>query len=77
MIKIRLKRYGKKNRPTYRIVLIDSKKPRDGKTIEELGHYDPLLKQAHFNFDQIMKRVDQGAHLSSRVSYILKQFAYK
>nr|NP_045128.1 ribosomal protein S16 [Cyanidium caldarium]Q9TLY9.1 RecName: Full=Small ribosomal subunit protein bS16c; AltName: Full=30S ribosomal protein S16, chloroplastic [Cyanidium caldarium]AAF12966.1 unknown [Cyanidium caldarium]WDB00252.1 ribosomal protein S16 [Cyanidium caldarium] len=75
MIKIRLKRYGKKNRPTYRIVLIESQKPRDSKTIEELGHYDPLLKQANFKFDEIMKRVGQGARLTSRVRYILKQFS--
>nr|UNJ15533.1 ribosomal protein S16 [Cyanidiaceae sp.] len=75
MIKIRLKRYGKKNQPTYRIVLINSKEPRDGKTLEELGHYDPLLKQANFKIDQIMKRIHQGAQLTPRVNYIIKRFA--
>lgn len=42
MVKIRLKRFGTKKRPTYRIVVQDSRKPRDGTTIEEIGTYNPI-----------------------------------
>jgi len=42
MVKIRLRRTGAKNRPSYRIVVVDSRAPRDGRFIEVIGHYDPL-----------------------------------
>ena len=45
MIKLRLKRYGRKQQPCYRIVAMDSRVKRDGKAIEELGFYNPLTKK--------------------------------
>ncbi len=44
MVKIRLKRMGRRHRPFYRISAIESRNPRDGRTLEDLGHYDPVCK---------------------------------
>ncbi len=44
-VHIRLMRFGKKKQPSYRVVVVDSKKPRDGAYIEALGYYNPLLKE--------------------------------
>ena len=50
MVKIRLKRLGAKKRPCYRIVVQDSRKPRDGTTIEEIGTYQPVTQQGENQF---------------------------
>ena len=49
MLKIRLKRAGRKGKPFYRIVLMESLSKRDGKAIEELGYYDPIKKVIEFD----------------------------
>ena len=51
MLKIRLARHGRKGRPFYRVVVQDSRKPRDGRFVENLGHYDPLTEPATFAID--------------------------
>ena len=51
MVKIRLKRQGAKKAPYYRVVVADSRSPRDGRNIEELGTYDPMAKPAVINID--------------------------
>jgi len=51
-VRIRLKRFGSKKRPYYRIVVMDNRSPRDGKTIDELGYYHPIEaedRQIHFD----------------------------
>ena len=48
--KIRLKRIGRRNRPFYRLIIIDSRKRRDGLAIEQVGWYDPLKKDKDSNF---------------------------
>ena len=72
MIKIRLKRYGRKGQPSYRIVATDSRKRRDGGWIEALGYYNPNTEPATIQFDeerlQYWKSV--GAKLSDRVAKI-------
>ena len=50
-VRIRLKRIGAKNKPAYRIVVADSRSPRDGKCIEELGSYDPRKKGNNYTLD--------------------------
>ncbi len=50
-VRIRLKRIGAKNKPAYRIVVADSRSPRDGKCIEELGSYDPKKKGLNYTLD--------------------------
>ena len=73
---IRLKRFGTKKRPYYRIVVIDNKAPRDGKTIEEVGYYHPIEaedKQIVFNADKVRAWVDKGATVSDTVRGILNR----
>lgn len=50
-VKIRLKRMGKKKRPFYRVVVADSRSPRDGKFIEEIGTYNPVSEPKEFKID--------------------------
>ena len=73
MLKIRLKRLGRKKRPTYRVVLMDIRTKRDGKTIEEFGFYNPLSKELLLNRDRIEIRVKQGAQLTKTVANLLKK----
>ena len=51
MVKIRLKRQGAKKAPFYRVVVADSRSPRDGRNIEEIGTYDPMANPAKINID--------------------------
>ncbi len=51
MVKIRLKRQGAKKAPFYRVVVADSRSPRDGRNIEEIGTYDPMTKPAKIDID--------------------------
>lgn len=67
MVRIRLRRMGLRNRPTYRIVVIDSRKSRDGKYIESLGHYDPRTKQLDLNCDRYQEWLAMGAQPSDTV----------
>lgn len=76
-MKIRLARAGSKKRPFYRIVATDSRMPRDGRFIEKLGTYSPLLPKE--NEDRVRLKVDrinhwlgQGAKPSDRVSRMLE-----
>ena len=73
---IRLKRFGTKKRPYYRIVVIDNRAPRDGKTIEEVGYYHPIEaedKQISFNADKVRSWLDKGAKVSDTVRSILNK----
>ena len=51
MVKIRLKRMGMKKEPFYRIVVTDSRSPRDGRFIEEIGYYNPMVQPAEININ--------------------------
>lgn len=70
MIKIRLKKYGRKGQPCYRIVAMDSRVKRDGRSIEELGFYNPITDQTHLKFQQITNRLNNGAQPSKTVKDI-------
>ena len=56
MIKIRLKKYGRKGQPCFRIVSTSSQMKRDGASIEELGFYNPITDETHLKFQRIKKR---------------------
>ena len=71
MLKIRLKRFGRKKKAVYRIIVIDSKRRRDGKALEEVGFYNPLTKEKKINIERIHNRVGQGAKLSPTVHNIV------
>ena len=74
-VKIRLKRFGTKNRLQWRVVVADAKMPRDGRFIEEIGFYDPLPAQEKFVVKQ--ERLDywtqQGAQVSESVKSLIKR----
>ena len=73
---IRLKRFGTKKRPYYRIVVVDKKAPRDGKTIDEVGYYHPIEaeeKQIVFDAEKIRAWLDKGASVSDTVRSILNK----
>ncbi len=78
-VKIRLARHGAKKRPYYRIVVADSRCPRDGRFIEEVGRYNPLTDPATVTFDQ--EKVDRwlanGAQPTDRVARLLEEAAKK
>jgi len=65
-VKIRLKRMGAKKAPFYRIVVADSRSPRDGRFIEEIGFYDPLKNPAviNINEEKALEWLSKGARLS-------------
>lgn len=76
-VKLRLKRLGRKNHAFYRLSAIDSRSPRDGRVIEELGFYDPTLKDQSKQFvaklDRCRYWLDSGAIPSETVSSLLKK----
>jgi len=76
-MKIRLARGGSKKRPFYRIVAADSRMPRDGRFIEKLGSYNPLLpkdseERVQMNVERVQHWLDQGAQPTDRVSRFLE-----
>ena len=75
MVKIRLKRFGAKKRPYYRVVAIDSRKPRDGRALEYLGTYNPMTEPAEIDLkrERIEHWVAQGAQLSSQMKTLFKR----
>ena len=75
-VKIRLKRFGTKKTPYYRIVVVDSRAPRDGKTIEEVGFYHPIEvedKQIKIEEERIRTWLDKGAKASDTVKRLLNK----
>nr|YP_009122305.1 30S ribosomal protein S16 [Vertebrata lanosa]AJH66063.1 30S ribosomal protein S16 [Vertebrata lanosa] len=73
MLKVRLKKLGRKKKPFYRIILIDSRKKRDGKAIEELGFYNPLNKRAQLQIVKIQKKLREGAIMTQAVKNLFRK----
>ena len=73
-VKIRLRRMGQKKAPYYRIIVADSRSPRDGKCIEEIGTYDPTKDPSVFNVNEELakKWLSNGAQPTETVSKIFK-----
>lgn len=74
-VKIRLKRMGAKKAPFYRVVVADSRYPRDGRFIEEIGTYNPLTEPATINVDveKAQKWIKNGAQPTDIVKKLLKE----
>ena len=72
-VKIRLKRMGSNKKPFYRIVVADSRSPRDGKFIEEIGYYNPVSqpKQVKINDEKAVKWLSNGAQPTGTVKTLL------
>jgi len=73
MLKLRLKRTGRKRSPSYRLVLMENTSRRDGRPIEEVGYYDPLTKNSKFDVDKIKKWLTYGVQPTETVSSLLKK----
>ncbi len=75
MVKIRLRRMGAKKNPYYRVVVADSRSPRDGRFIEELGTYDPLAEPALVKIDLERAKywISNGAQPTDTVKALLKK----
>ena len=73
-VKIRLRRMGQKKAPFYRIIVADSRSPRDGKFIEEIGTYDPTKDPSEFKVDEeaAKKWLNNGAQPTEVVSKIFE-----
>jgi small subunit ribosomal protein S16 len=73
-VRMRLKRMGAKKAPFYRIVVADSRSPRDGKFIEQLGYYDPTKEPMNLKIDEELakKWLSNGAQPSDTVKKLLK-----
>ena len=75
MVKIRLQRQGKKRAPFYHVVVADSRSPRDGKIIEQLGTYDPMTEPATINLDKekVEKWIKNGAKPTDTVKALIEK----
>lgn len=77
MVKIRLTRGGAKKRPFYHIIVTDSRKKRDGRSIERLGYYNPVAqgneKRVELDTDRVQHWVSHGAQLTDKVSALVKE----
>lgn len=75
MVKIRLKRVGAKKAPFYKIVVADSRSPRDGKIIEEIGTYDPMVNPAAIKLDseKVNNWIKKGAQPTDTVRALIKK----
>ncbi len=74
MLMIRLARFGAKKKPTYRVVVIEKDRARDSRSVEVVGHYNPLAKPAavHLKHDRLEHWMKQGAQPSDTVARLLK-----
>ncbi len=74
MVRIRLSRGGRKKHPVFRMVVMDSKAPRESKYIDYIGTYDPILKTGNINVEKAKEWLAKGAQPTERALKILKQF---
>jgi small subunit ribosomal protein S16 len=74
MLKIRLKKLGKKNNSFFRIVLMKSLTNRNGKSIIEFGYYNPITKELKINIELILYYLKNGAYLTKTTRYLLYNY---
>jgi small subunit ribosomal protein S16 len=73
MLKLRLKRTGRKRSPSYRLVIMENTTRRDGRPIEEVGYYDPISKNYKLDSEKIQKWLGYGVKPTKTVSNLLKK----
>jgi small subunit ribosomal protein S16 len=73
MLKLRLKRIGRKRAPSYRLVIMENTTRRDGRPIEEVGYYDPISKKYDFDVNKIQKWLGYGVKPTETVLNLLKK----
>jgi len=81
VVRIRMKSMGRRHRPFFRICAMDARTPRDGRAIEELGHYDPMVRNTEartvLNVNRIRYWLSVGAQPSEKVAALLKRYGVK
>jgi len=77
-VRIRMKRLGRRHRPFYRICAVDARRPRDGRVLEELGTYDPMIAdvdaRALLNGERIQHWLSVGAQPSDKVKVLIEKY---
>ncbi len=77
-VRIRMKKMGRAHRPFYRVCVMDQRSPRDGRVIEEVGHYDPMLPETDARVTLKADRIDHwisiGAQPSDKVAVLIKKY---
>ena len=73
MLKLRLKRVGRKRAPSYRLVVMENTTRRDGRPVEEVGYYDPISKNYKFDSEKIKKWLGYGVKPTETVTNLLKK----
>ena len=76
MLMIRLARFGAKKKPSYRVVVIDKERARDSRSVEVVGHYNPVRQptEVQLDYDRITYWIKSGAQPSDTVARLLKKF---
>ena len=73
MLKLRLKRMGRKKQPTYRLVVMENTSRRNGRPVDQVGYYSPLTKEFHFEIERIRKWLDYGVKPTQTVHDLLRK----
>ena len=77
-VRIRMKKFGRRHRPFFRVCAVDSRRPRDGRVLEELGTYDPMVPDADaraiLNNERIQYWISVGAQPSEKVGVLIKKY---
>lgn len=73
MLKLRLKRTGRKRSPSYRLVIMENTTRRNGRPIDEVGYYNPITKESFFEVEKIEKWLKYGANPTQTVLNLLKK----
>jgi len=74
MLKLRLKRIGRKKSPFYRLVIMENQNRRNGHAIEEVGYYNPITKEFRFNENKVLKWLNYGSIPTQTVLDLLIKF---
>src|SRR3954452_3693931 len=81
VVRLRMKSFGRRHRPFFRICAMDARSPRDGRAIEELGHYDPMVRNTEartvLNVNRIRYWLSVGAQPSEKVQALLNRYGVK
>ena len=73
MLKLRLKKCGKKKQPAYRVVIMEARNRRDGRAIDQVGYYNTLTKQSWLNKNKIIEWLNYGVQPTETVQSLLKK----
>jgi len=73
MLKLRLKKNGRKRQPSYRLVIMENTTRREGRPVDEVGYYNPITKESYFNEGKIVKWLNYGVQPTDTVFHLLKK----